>query len=127
MRDFLFVQNGREYIKLPFSEILYVEALKNYMRIVTTKRKYVIKKTMKEVEASLPPDQFCRIHRSYIVSIGAITSFNLTRIYIQELYLPVSKGYRKSLLKQITPFNYNAAQSQLVQAAAMIVSIGGLI
>ena len=76
MANFLFVRLRKEYSKLDLSEIIYVESLKNYIRIITPKNKYMIKVTMGYIEKILPKNQFCRIHRRYIVSLQFITGFN---------------------------------------------------
>lgn len=101
MRDFLFIKTNRDYTKIRFSKLVYIECLKNYVRIVTKKNSYVILGTMKHVEEVMPPDQFCRIHRSYIISIKHINRFNGKSVTVGEKNLPLSEQYRSILRKKL--------------------------
>ncbi len=102
MNKSLYVRIGKEYTKLLFSDIIYVESVNNYIRIVTSKNKYMIKVAMGKMEKILPRDQFCRIHRSYIVSLHFMTGFNYDNVHIPGKQLPVSEQYRQALLDCVT-------------------------
>jgi DNA-binding LytR/AlgR family response regulator len=98
MQDFFFLKTNGNYIRVDYSDIIYIECLKNYVRIGTTKKAYIILITMKHVEEILPQELFCRIHRSYIVSLKQISRFDQKYVYVGEKKLPVSEQYRNTLI-----------------------------
>ena len=101
MQDFLFIQIGKKHSKLFFSEIIYIESLKNYVQIVTGRNKYMIKITIRSVEAVLPKEKFCRIHRSYIVALNTITDFTNEYLQIPGKKLPLGEQYKKLLFDRV--------------------------
>lgn len=101
MEDFLFVRMEREYIKLYFSEIVYAESLRNYVCFVTFKNKYLILTTLNHAEDILPKNQFCRVHRSYIVALSHIAGFNHDKVHLQGKEVPISEQYREELHNRI--------------------------
>ncbi|MDV2449123.1 DNA-binding response regulator [Elizabethkingia anophelis] len=72
---FIFIKIKGKLVKIIFSEILYIEAVKDYLKIVTESEQYMVLMTMKSIEQLLDPVLFFRTHRSFIVSIDAIHSF----------------------------------------------------
>jgi len=101
MQDYFFVKNNKKQSKIFFWEILYVEAVKKYILIVTTKKKYLVPGSMCTAERILPTSQFCRIHRSYIISLEHATDFDNETVYIGESFFPIGKQYRGSLQKKV--------------------------
>jgi DNA-binding LytR/AlgR family response regulator len=110
MNQCLFIRSRREFYKLAFADIIYVESWKNYIQIVTGKNKFMIKTTITRVEKLLPENEFCRIHRGYIVSLKAITGFNHSKVHIQGKDLPISEQYRKLLLKSVITLEDNPSE-----------------
>lgn len=76
--DEVFVKTDSKMVKLKFSEIIFIEALSDYVIINTPKRKYIIHSTMKGLEKKLPEKEFSRVHRSYIVNMLKIESIELS-------------------------------------------------
>ena len=109
MNEFLFVRIGKEYTKLFFSEIVYIESLKNYVRIVTAQNKFMIKVTMSRVEKVLPKNQFCRIHRCFIVALKAVSGFNHDNVHINGKNFSIGEQYRKVLFDRIITLESDAA------------------
>jgi DNA-binding LytR/AlgR family response regulator len=101
MHDFLFIKHCGEYLKLPFSEIMYVEAVNKYVKVITKKGSYLISTTMCSMEKMLPDNTFRRIHRSYIVSLNFANKFDNNVVYIENKKLPLGKHYKESLLLDI--------------------------
>src|SRR5262245_47028835 len=97
MKEFL-VRRKREFVKLPFTDIVYVESWKNYVQIVTAKNKLMVKTAISRLEKLLPRDLFCRVHRGYIVSINAVVGFNHSKVHLLQRDIPISEQYRKRLL-----------------------------
>lgn len=98
---YIFIKNAKWYIKVPYSEVLYIEALKKYIRIVTTKGKFVIVGSIKEAEHQLPLSSFCRIHRSFIISLDSITAFSQDIVKIGLKEFPLGRQYKKSLFEKV--------------------------
>jgi len=96
-KDYLFLTMQKKKVKLLFSEILYIESQREYIKIVTTKGEYVSKMSTHEIEDLLPANQFKRIHRSFIISIDKIDSYTAEMIEVNGRSIPVGRGYRDSL------------------------------
>ncbi len=88
-------------VKIGFSDILYIEGLKDYVKVYTKKEMYLTRLNLKNIYSKLPPDQFMRVHRSFIVPISVITSFQKGHIYINKIVIPVGITYQKEVLKKI--------------------------
>ncbi len=100
---FIFVKSKKELVKVPISDFLMVEALKDYVTIHTLNGNYTIHATMKDIEKKLPKEHFTRAHRSYIVNISKIVSIrggNLIMEGIQQ-EIPVGGNYKNDISSQI--------------------------
>ncbi len=98
--DSIFIKTEGEYIKLRLSDILYLEGMKDYVRVYaeSMKQPLVTHLTMKAAEELLPPERFMRVHRSYIVNLSRIDSISSDGdISIRDAFIPVSDAYSKSL------------------------------
>jgi DNA-binding LytR/AlgR family response regulator len=91
---FLFLRADRKNLKIQLHEILFIESLKDYVKVVTKDRSIVSKQSISAIEESLPKEDFLRIHRSFIVSLGKIESFTAGLIQVGKYELPVSRSYR---------------------------------
>jgi len=99
---FLFVRADRKNLKIQLQDILFIESLKDYVKVVTKDRSIVSKQSISTIEESLPEDAFLRIHRSFIVSLGKIESFTLGLIQVGKYELPVSRSYRHEVEKVLS-------------------------
>lgn len=95
----LFVNVQKKKVKVLFSEILYIESQREYVRIVTTKNEHLTKMGTHEIEQILPNDQFKRIHRSFIVSLAKIDSYTTDEVEVGGATIPVGRDYREVLGK----------------------------
>jgi DNA-binding LytR/AlgR family response regulator len=75
-------------------DILYIESLKDYVKVITTNKTIITKQSISALEEMLPKANFLRIHRSYIVSLSKIESFTRKLIGIAKQELPISRMYR---------------------------------
>lgn len=93
---YFFVNVDYSLVKITTSEIMYIEALKDYIRIHLQHplRPVITRMPIKKMEEQLSPDQFIRIHKSYIVSIAYITAVRKTSVFIDKIELPVSEHYK---------------------------------
>jgi DNA-binding LytR/AlgR family response regulator len=104
-RDFvtsIFVKDGTKLIQIGIDDILYVEAVREYIKIVTRSKKYLVHQSMKSVEEKLPSDNFIRIHKSYIAAINKIHSIEGNMIVIGEHTLPISRQLKEEIIDRIT-------------------------
>ncbi|MCW3462841.1 LytR/AlgR family response regulator transcription factor [Chitinophaga nivalis] len=104
----LFVKDGYKLSKVLFEDIYYVEGMKDYIKIVCKQKNIITYMRMKVIEDTLPPDQFVRIHKSYIVRIQAIRSIvgNSAELINNESVI-ISKSNRQDLIKLLGITNYN--------------------
>ena len=96
-KDFIFLNVQKKKVKILFSEIVYIESQKEYIKIITTKREYISKMGTHEIENLLPPNLFKRIHRSFIVSVSKIESYTADTIEVNGTSIPIGRGYRNVL------------------------------
>lgn len=88
-------------IKINYSNILFIEGLKDYVKVYTQEKMYVTRLNLKSILSKLPDDKFMRIHRSYIVPIQRITSFQKGQIYINKIAIPVGITFQKDVIRKI--------------------------
>ena len=97
--DYMFVKSDQKLIRINFADIDYIEGMKDYVKIFTTEKMIVTLHTMKFFEASLPSDQFIRIHKSYIVNAGSIKSIAGNELEVRQIRLPIGSSYKEQLMK----------------------------
>ena len=93
-KDYLFINVDRRKVKLLFSEIVYVESQREYIKIVTTKDQYVSKMSTGEIEETLPAQLFRRVHRSFIIALDKIGSYTAEMVEVNGVQIPIGRGYR---------------------------------
>ncbi len=93
-KDFIFLNVQKKKVKILFSEIVYIESQREYVKIVTTKKEYISKMSTHELEDLLPTHLFKRIHRSYIISLSKIDSYTADTIEVNGIPIPIGRGYR---------------------------------
>jgi two-component system LytT family response regulator len=99
--EFLFVKTEHRIQKIIIRDILYIEALQNYISIHTIPGKIMSLQPLKKLEEQLPAAEFARVHKSYIVSLRHISSVERSRIFIGDAIIPVGDSYRESFYKLI--------------------------
>ena len=92
--SFLYFRADRKMVKVFFRDILFIEALKDYIKIVTESRTIVTKYVLATLAELLPADEFLRIHKSYIIAINKIESYNADIIQIAKHELPIGRLYK---------------------------------
>jgi DNA-binding LytR/AlgR family response regulator len=97
--EFFFVNVEYSQVKITTADIVYIEGLKDYIKIhlKSSSKPVVTRMPMKTMEEQLPANRFIRIHKSYIVGIPYITSVRKTSLFIDSLELPVSDLYRDAI------------------------------
>lgn len=99
--DHFFIKADNKLLKIRFDEIIFVEALQNYVAIHTTTKKYITYLTLKTLEEQLPGGYFVKIHKSYIISISKVDSIEGNEIKIGSHALPISRIAREQVLEKI--------------------------
>ncbi|MEM9822320.1 MAG: LytTR family DNA-binding domain-containing protein, partial [Bacteroidota bacterium] len=99
--DHIFFNVNRTHHKVLFNNILYVESLKDYVRIHTTKDRLVVKGNLGTIVKQLPEQQFIRIHRSFAIAIHFINAYNQNEVTINGNKLPIGVSYREAFLQQM--------------------------
>ncbi|CAM1360584.1 DNA-binding response regulator [Tenacibaculum sediminilitoris] len=100
-KDFMFVRADRKMVKINFEDILYIESLGDYVRVITINDVIVTRETISSFENSLPNNNFIRVHRSYIVSIPKISSYTNEYIEIGKKAISISRSYKESVLQKL--------------------------
>jgi DNA-binding LytR/AlgR family response regulator len=101
LSDRIFVKYKEKMVKVFLSEILYIEAERNYCRVYTKSKEYLLSTTLKIMEDKLPPRDFIRVHRSFIVNLMQVDEVTENHVSINQKSVPLSIQLREDLLKRI--------------------------
>lgn len=101
--DYFFVNSEYSLVKVKYAEILYIEGLKDYIKIYIedVRRPVITRMTMKSIEEKLIPYNFMRVHKSYIISLPRIKSIRNLKVTINEIQIPVSEQNIEQLMAKI--------------------------
>jgi len=94
---YMFLKVDKQQVKVMLNDILYIESIKDYLKVVTEKRMFVIYHRLSTMEDKLPSNYFTRIHKSFIVATNKITSYRNDKVTVGGRELPVGRMYRKEL------------------------------
>ena len=104
-KDEIFIKKNSTLVRLNYDEILWVEALENYVIFNTFKEKYTIHFTMKAIEQRLPSHKFTRVHRSFIVNTSKINVIEDNAVIMKtsegNKTIPIGKSYKEKLMRDI--------------------------
>src|SRR3990172_3047696 len=102
-KDIIFVKANQKLVKVHSKDIYYVEALKDYVVINTAHSRYTIHSTMKDIEKRLSPNEFVRVHRSFIVRIDKIVAIDHANVVLEDdkRQIPVGGSYKEELQNKI--------------------------
>jgi len=100
--DFIFVKSNLKKRKVFLNELKYIEALGDYVKLVTDHESLVVLSTMKSFAALLPQDRFMRIHKSYIVNLDRVERYNSKSVEIEKEFLPLSRNKKSALVEALS-------------------------
>ncbi len=100
-KKFLLIKVEYSTVRVDFDNILYIEGLKDYIKIYTTDKMFLTKSTMKNIQSKLPEIMFFRVHKSFIVSFNHIRKIENNRIVINEKYIPIGEQYKEVFYKYV--------------------------
>ncbi len=98
---FVYIKKGKSIIKILVNSIIYIESLKDYVKVHTKDHTYLTKQQIGVFEEILPEEKFLRIHKSFIVSIDNITSFSPSKVEIDKTILSIGRTYKSLVLKKL--------------------------
>jgi DNA-binding LytR/AlgR family response regulator len=99
---FLFLKVDRKFVKIVISEILYIESLKDYVRVTTGSGSYISHQSLSSLTEKLPAGRFLRIHRSFTIGIDKVNSLENNCVVIDGKLIPISREHRQEVLKIIS-------------------------
>lgn len=99
--DYFFMNVDYSLLKIFFNDIIYIEALRDYIKIYlkSTNKPIVTRMTLRGLEEQLPSSKFIRIHKSYMVGIGSISAIRKNSVFMKDIELPVGETYREVIIK----------------------------
>ena len=100
-RDHIFIRSTGKFFRIAFSDIMYIEAMKDYLKMHTAEQDIITHQTMAEMENILPPGRFIRIHKSYIVAIAHIKAVFGNSVDLGEALLPIGNFYKEEIMRFI--------------------------
>lgn len=99
--DFIFVKTEYHLEKVVLQDILFIKGMRDYLQIVTKSTKIMTLDKFSTYEEKLPTSNFCRVHKSFLVSISKIEKIERNRIYINSDIIPIGEAYKDAFLKKI--------------------------
>ncbi len=97
----IFLKVGHKMDKVAIHNILYIESMREYIGVHTAEKRYIVHHTMKAMEERLPPPQFMRIHRSYLINMNQIDGIKGNMVLIKDQQLVIGGSYRKDFFERI--------------------------
>jgi DNA-binding LytR/AlgR family response regulator len=98
---FIYLKVERKTVKININDILWIESLRDYVKVITKEQTYVSKQKISLLEEMLPDNKFVRIHRSFIISLSKITSFYSYSVDVNGHELPIGRNYKQEVQKRL--------------------------
>lgn len=99
--DHIFIKTDGKLVRLNNEDILFIESMGDYVKFVTTDKKYITHNTIKNLEEKINRESFMKVHRSYIINISKIDDIRENDLYIKGNEIPVSKAHKPEVLKRL--------------------------
>jgi DNA-binding LytR/AlgR family response regulator len=104
--DHFFIKTDNKLVKINYSDILYVEALQNYIAVHTLNKRHITYLTFKSIEESLPQHIFIKVHKSYLVALSKVESIEGNEILIGTHHIPISRTMKEEVMEKILKGKY---------------------
>lgn len=98
---FIFLKVNGKFVKLAIGEILYIESLKDYIKVVTAGKFYISYQTLSSITEKLPEEKFMRIHRSFTIAVDQVSAVETAGVEIAGKLIPISRDLRQEVIKRI--------------------------
>jgi DNA-binding LytR/AlgR family response regulator len=102
LREHIFIRSDNKFYRIRFSDIIYIEGMKDYLKIHTGEHVIITHQTMGEMENILPRGQFIRIHKSYIISVSRIKAVFGNSVDMADTLLPIGLNYKERMMDLIS-------------------------
>jgi DNA-binding LytR/AlgR family response regulator len=99
--EYLFLKVDRKFVKIQLCDILYIESLKDYVRVKTASRSWVTNQSLTEITEKLPSDRFARVHRSFTIAFDKISTIDGNCVDIAGNLIPISREHRQEVFKKL--------------------------
>lgn len=100
-RSYFFIRKDSVVNKVPIPDVLWIEAMGDYVTVYTRGKKFILHSTLRTIESKLPKDKFIRVHRSYIVHLENIKTVEGNSIYIEDNVIPLGTLYKENFLRNL--------------------------
>jgi DNA-binding LytR/AlgR family response regulator len=100
-KAYMYFKVNKDLVKIFLKEIIYIESIKDYVKIVTPGRSIITYQRIGFMEEKLPENKFVRIHKSYIIAVDKIVSYNNEEVNVQSFSLPIGRNYKQQFLKLV--------------------------
>jgi DNA-binding LytR/AlgR family response regulator len=97
--NYVYFKVDKKMVKTRMDEILYIESIKDYVKVRTLEKEVITQQKISYLEESLPQDQFIRIHRSFIVNREKIDAYSATDVEIGKYHIPIGRNYKNDVMK----------------------------
>ncbi len=104
--EYIFVKEGNKVSRIFFHDILFAEALQNYIAIHTAEKRFIVYLTFKSLEEKLPAEHFLKVHKSYIIQIAKVEAFENNELQIASFKIPVSRNMKEEVFKKVFANKY---------------------
>lgn len=102
---YIYLRENREMLKIFLKDIIYIESLRDYVRVKTTKQEVITYQKISYLEQKLPQSKFVRVHRSFMVAIDKVSSYTPMSVKVASIDIPVGRNYKNMALKALTRNN----------------------
>jgi two-component system LytT family response regulator len=99
--EFTFVKVDTKLVRVDFADVHYVEALGDYVHLVTSRGKLIVYSTMRAIEEKFPAQRFMRVHRSFIINIDYVQALEDNSLLLKDKYIPIGQTYTRGLLQRL--------------------------
>lgn len=97
--DYVYFKVDKKMVKTKMTDVLYIESIKDYVRVRTEEKEIITQQKISYLEESLPQQQFLRIHRSFIVNVDKIDAYSATDVEIGKHSIPIGRNYKNDVMR----------------------------
>lgn len=97
----LFLRADHQWVRIDLDTLLYIESLRDYVRIVMQTKTYIVHLPLADLTARLPPERFIRVHRSYTLALDRVDRVNQHCAYIGDKHIPISRAHRQEVYRRL--------------------------
>ena len=102
---YLYLKENREMVKVFLKDIIYIESLRDYVRVKTLKQEVITYQKISYLEQKLPQNKFIRVHRSFIIAMDKVISFTPATVKVNIIDIPIGRNYKNVTLKMLMQHN----------------------